>query len=235
MFKSRYSRLLTSTALFSTLLLANAAKAQNVTPDLPIPTPPDATIQLEIDARQEDLLGLAKSLINGLQKAAASHPEGTAALTTGTASNEAAFFKNLLTQDFSKVLKDVNHIHVVAYTTNPSTPLDLQSFYEFPWAQTGGRRLAWVNAGPGQRLLIVGFSAPRGFAAVVQMPGQIVAVRADGYPDLEALSPILMTAFMYGTRSVVQTPATIEARPMPPATAVRPPVKPAARVAPKRR
>lgn len=202
MTSSHRFRLSASAAVLSALLLVPAARAQETNPDLPIPLPPGATVQFEVDARQEDLLGMAKSLVNGLQKSMEGQPKPGAALTASPASGEAAFFQQLLSQDFSKVLKDVNHVHIVGFAAKAGEPLDVDAFYESPWIQAGGRRLAWVNGGPGQRLLIVGFNAPRGFAAVLQSSEKTFAVRADGYPDLEALAPILMAMVRMGAPMV---------------------------------
>ena len=39
------------------------------------------------------------------------------------------------------------------------------------------------------RVLMVGFSQPHGYALVVQAPGALVAMRADGYPNPEGHRP----------------------------------------------
>ena len=115
--------------------------------------------------------------------------------------------------DLGLLLKDVNHVHMVVMEvpTGPvhaamrRTPGDLaspalsaaalqdlpkmMSFYESSFVGEGGHRILWADADEDGRVLMVGFS--RGYAVVVQTPGILVAMRADGYPDPEGEGPLL--------------------------------------------
>ena len=115
--------------------------------------------------------------------------------------------------DLGLLLKDVNHVHMVVMEvpSGPArpalrrTPGDLASpalpgaalqdlpkmlsFYETTFVGQGGHRILWADADADGRVLMVGFS--RGYALVVQTPGILVALRADGYPDPEGEGPLL--------------------------------------------
>ena len=118
--------------------------------------------------------------------------------------------------DLGLLLKDVNHVHMVYLelptgpTQHPAlhrTPGDLaspalpaaalqdlpkmMSFYELSFVGEGGHRILWADDDADARVLMVGFSRPSGYALVVQAPGALVALRADGYPNPEGTGPLL--------------------------------------------
>ena len=117
--------------------------------------------------------------------------------------------------DLGLLLKDVNHVHLVVMEVPPGlphpalhrTPGDLASpgltaaapqdrsqmmrFYEASFVGEGGHRILWADGDESARVLMVGFSRPQGYALVVQAPGAVVALRADGYPDPESIGPLL--------------------------------------------
>lgn len=158
------------------------------TPALPIPLPPGAAVQMELDSRDQDLLGMVKSLLTG-----AAAPAGAA---TAKASADANPFLSLLSDgQLTALLKDIHHLHVLSFkpadaAASPATPpADMLAFYETPFEAEGGHRILYLN-GP-QKVVMVGFDQPRGFAAAVQSSGSVFVVRADGYPDMTVVGSLL--------------------------------------------
>ncbi|MGI4788226.1 MAG: hypothetical protein ACRYFS_05185 [Janthinobacterium lividum] len=126
----RYSSLLTCFALTtSALFSAFPAFAQQPTPPstvvpapvsdttpLVIPPPPGGKLRVEMDARSEDLLGMAKSFLKGIGET------GTPilGLTPGQTATSPAQAQNPVAQaiasgDLAAMLKDVNHVHIAVY------------------------------------------------------------------------------------------------------------------------
>lgn len=193
------------TALILPLLLglaaATPAAAQApATPPataLPIPLPTGAAVQMELDGRDADLLGMVKGLLAGT----AAPKTGAGAQRIVGGSPALSFLGN---GQLTLLLKDIHHLHVVSFkpadppaVTVPANaaappPPDFLAFYEKPFEAEGGHRLLYLNSGSSP-VMTVGFDQPRGFAAVFQSSGMVYVVRADGYPDMTVLGGLLRT------------------------------------------
>ena len=164
---------------------------------LPIPLPPGAAVQMELDGRDADLLGMVKGLLAGT----ATPKTRAGAQGTVGGSPALSFLGN---GQLTLLLKDIHHLHVVSFkpadppaVTFPASatappPTDFLAFYEKPFEAEGGHRLLYLNSGSSP-VVTVGFDQPRGFAAVFQSSGMVYVVRADGYPDMTVLGGLLRT------------------------------------------
>ncbi len=178
---------------------------------LAIPMPAGATVQVEMDVHDDDLLGVYKSFLKGIGQAMQAMPvyPETAARTGVGSTQMAAILNNA---DLSDVLKGTTHIHLivlkvpgaspfaptlstkpskhpVAPVVPPATP-DQTAFYETAFGAEGGHRIIYTNIDP-LHLSMVSFGHTRGYAIMVQVPGTIAVMRADGYPDLSKLSALV--------------------------------------------
>jgi len=110
-------------------LLAGPVRAQEQNQTLPIPVPPNARINVEVDAQHDDLLGVVKSLLKGFNgqtlRAMMEGPQGAGGPSAGgpgmagtpaPGSGEATFARMLADVNLAEVLKDINHLHLVMYT-----------------------------------------------------------------------------------------------------------------------
>ena len=187
---------------------------------LSVAMPPQARLRLDVDARDEDILGVVKSLLRGFKgqslKAMLSAPNAASAPTpaNGAASSNAsvdtfqtAALQLLSEADLETVLRDVKHLRIVFFevpysrrpyrsgnasqsASRPATQ-SVVSFYEQAYiTREGGHRIARMDFDDVQ-MLTVGFPQ-RGFAMVFQAPGMGFVVRADGYPNLESVGPLAM-------------------------------------------
>jgi len=177
---------------------------------LVIPAPSGLTLQVEMDLHDDDLLGVFKSLLRGVGQAANSAQSAAnakpASAKTARDTDIAAILSNA---DLSDVLKDVTHIHFALYgpptartmgvvkpsvkagaaVPAPNMSADSTAFYETAFASEGGRRVIFVNSEP-VHVLMTSFGKGRGFAFLVQSPGSVGVLRADGYPDLSKLAAL---------------------------------------------
>ncbi len=193
---------------------------------LTIPLPPGATIQIEMDIHDDDLLGVYKSFLKGVGQAAQSMPlyPDTYARTGVSSAQMASIISNA---DLSDVLKGTTHIHFVLLqvpgaslfsppmprvihrghpylpAAPPTTP-DQTSFYETAFGTEGGHRILYTNIDP-VHMLMVSFGHTRGYAFMVQLPGTIAVMRADGYPDLSKLSALMTQVSAAAARAAMQT------------------------------
>ena len=177
-----------------------AAPANQAAPTpLPISTPEGAQVLAELDGREGDVLGALKSFLSGVAGG-------------GRAGGGGNPFLGVVTDEqLTALLKNVHHLHALVFATAPGG--DLLPFYEKPFQGEGGHRVAWVGAPGGPRVLLEGFDPAPGFAAVVQMPGEAVVVRADGYPDMQVLGKLVRT-FADAQSHSMASPA-VEASPAP--------------------
>ncbi len=153
---------------------------------LPIPLPPGVAVQMELDGKDADLIGMVKSLLAGAATPKTGAREDAAA---GGAGNP------LVT-----LLGDGQLTALL--------PTDFLAFYEKPFVAEGGHRLLYLSSGT--PVVTVGFDQPRGFAAVVQSGSMVYVVRADGYPDMAVVGNLLRT---FG--SAIPTPNLPTAVPAP--------------------
>lgn len=195
------------------------------TPILSVAMPPNARLRFDLDAQDEDVLGLVKSLLRGFNgqslkglldsmnssTASLNANDGAMPSTPATGSStiiDKATIQMLADADLGSLLRDVSHLRVVYFevpisrrTTSssgstPANALGVVSFYQQKYINgEGGRRIARADFDEAQ-MLTVGFPG-RGFAVVLQYPGAGIVVRADGYPNLESVGPIAMAAFLH--------------------------------------
>jgi hypothetical protein len=203
------------------LMAASAARAQGPAAPpyrpLPIPLPDQAKVTMEIDAHQEDLLGVAKSLLKGLNLPALMQmmqgmapgmglpdiqPNGAplpGAEEGAHGPGAVAGIKPIYAPNFADLLKGINQVHMVVFKPANKDPEQIIKFYEMPFQEQGGRRVLWFNQGANQ-VLMMGFREPRGFALIMPMGEEVTVIRADGYPDLEGVgSFVTMLATMVGS------------------------------------
>ena len=173
-----------------------------------------------MDARDADILGVFKSLLQGMS-------EGTVGAVKALKPADAARLnEEMSSANLADVLKNVTHIHfellelsstptggvkkiTTAFATQPSAMqlVDTDSsgndevpFYETAFNSEGGHRILFTDFDE-FHMLMTGFDQPHGYALVVDFPGMVAILRSDGYPDLEKLSslgPIIADAFQTG-------------------------------------
>ena len=165
-------------------------RTANAVPSTPLPIsiPPGVAVQTEMDGKDTDLLGMVKGLLAG-----AATPKRGAGADAAASSNP--FLALLGDGQLTALLKDIHHLHVVAFrppaAVAGNAPTDYLAFYEKPLEAEGGHRLLYLTQGT--PVVTVGFDQPRGFAAVVQSGDTVYVVRADGYPDMAVVGSLLRT------------------------------------------
>ena len=185
---------------------------------LVIPPPPGGKLRVEMDARSEDLLGMAKSFLKGIGETGQ-----PVYLTSGRAASPPNPVADAIANgDLAAMLKDVNHVHIAVYeipaaagaspvllimpaqhglkkslvtaAPAPAAPavaaFDSNSFYESAFAAEGAHRLLYTDA-DAYKLVMVGFPNRQGFAFAASGGGYVVVERSDGYPDLEVLTAFI--------------------------------------------
>jgi hypothetical protein len=207
-------------ALALCLLAPGSARAQTPVPPyrpLPIPLPDQAQVSVEIDAHHDDLLGVAKSMLKGLNLPALMQmmqgmapgmgfpdirPNGAPAPdgAEGQAGPGAPGMVLPAAPNFADLFKGIHQMHLVVFKPANKDPEQIIKFYEAPFQEQGGRRILWINQGA-NKVLMMGFSEPRrGFALIMPMGEEVAVVRADGYPDLEGVgSFVTMFATLVGS------------------------------------
>ena len=176
------------------------ARAQSPISPLPIPVPPGAVVQMEMDGQDADLLGMVKSLLAGAATPKSGTKPGHAARPEAAADAN-PFLSFLGDGQLTALFKDIHHLHVLSFkpadppaadAAAPAVqPTDFLAFYEKPFEAEGGHRLLYFSGST--PVVTVGFDQPRGFAAVVQSSGTVYVVRADGYPDMTVVGGLLRT------------------------------------------
>ncbi len=186
---------------------------------LSIPLPPNARLRIDLDAQDEDVLGVAKSLLRGFNgtnlnsvvNAWKSSKSGTSqtqpsspASTSGEELNTVAALSMLSDADLETMLEGVHHLRVVVFETprnngnqsvsNASASSVFGYYSQAYLTREGGRRVLRADFDEVQ-MLGVGFR-DRGFATVFQAPGFGMVVRADGYPNMESVGPLALAAFL---------------------------------------
>lgn len=180
---------------------------------LSVSLPPNARLRLDLDARNEDVLGVVKSFLDGVNgyeldriMPSASAPGAT---VPGSGSETKAFpnveklgmLKVLSDVDMSTLLQDVHHIRVVAFQMpyrygvrqSVKEQQAVIRYYEQAYVtREGGRRIAIADLDDTQ-LLTIGFPGG-GFALVMQIQNAGLVVRSDGYPNLDSLGKIVLAA-----------------------------------------
>jgi hypothetical protein len=181
---------------------------------LSVPLPPNARLRFDLDAQDEDVLGVTKSLLRGFNGFSVKEilgltgsiggPQKT--LPTGPTSdlNTAASLAMVSDADLKTMLEDVHHLRVVFFETPRSysnrnkmvaTSQSVFSYYRAAYlTREGGRQVLRADFDDVQ-MLGVGFPN-RGFALVLQGPGMGAVLRCDGYPNLESVGPLAMAAFL---------------------------------------
>ena len=170
------------------------------TSPLSIPLPSGAAVQIEMDGKDTDLLGMVKGLLAG-----AVTPKTGAGVDSAAGGAGNPLVSLLGDGQLTTLLKDIHHLHIVSFrpadvpfpvsTVRAAAPAlpptDFLAFYEKPFVAEGGHRLLYLSGGTS--VVTVGFEQPRGFAAVIQSGGTVTVVRADGYPDMTVVGSLLRT------------------------------------------
>jgi hypothetical protein len=168
---------------------------------------------LDVDARDAELLGVVKSLLqgfegSGLNSVVDSFNKPVASPTTVAGPTDItalAALKMLSNADLSTFLQGVHHLRVVAFET-PSrpgpaktaiAPPSIIAYYEDKYVNGEGAHRTMRADFDDIQMMIVSFPE-KGFAAIFQAPGMGIVVRSDGYPNLSSIGP-LVTAFLIRT------------------------------------
>lgn len=160
--------------------------------DLNIPECPVGTLRIEVDARDEDVLGVLKSFISGVNSRLstlkdslpANDPRMTMIMSVAT--------------ELPNAVKNIHHIHGVIYSLEgmSSSGKDLIGAYDKAFITENGHRIAYANMDT-NRFEMIGFSKSGGFAIAFQAPGMIAVLRADGYPDASVIGSVSTMAAMW--------------------------------------
>src|SRR5439155_22305423 len=183
------------------LMAAPGARAQarpQPARPLAIPVPGEAKVRMEMDARDDDLLGMVKSLLKGLKLAALAgalqqgQPAGAPGRVlpplpptheptpeNGAQPGSAApgssvgvdLTPSLARIDFADVFKNIHQMHLVVFTPAEGADVDeIIQVYEKPFAAEGGHRSLWIDADD-TKVLLMSFPRPRGGMAAVLCSG----------------------------------------------------------------
>ncbi len=191
---------------------------------LPIPMPAGATVQVEMDVHDDDLLGVYKSFLRGIGQAAQTMPLYPEAAHTSVSNAQMSAIIN--STDLSDVLKGTTHVHLLVMQVPGASPFaapmpvktlkhkaavrvpaalsDQTAFYETAFGAEGGHRILYTNVDP-LHLTMVSFGHTRGYAVMVQVPGTIAVMRADGYPDLSKLSALVTQVSAAAAKAVLDS------------------------------
>lgn len=192
------SRLSLVAALAAFALLPNPTQAQARRETLPIPLPPGATVQIELDGRDNDVLGMVKDLISSVHVGPdADAPNGTATTAPAVVVTRPGPPALLSDGQIASLLQNIHHLHLVSFAPPPARPgqrkgdaaFDGLAFYDKPFQAQGGHRTLFYGNGP--RVALYDFDLTHSFAAVVDTGGVVYALRADGYPNMAVLGKIL--------------------------------------------
>ena len=183
--------------------------------DLPITAPPNSTVQVDMDVRDDDLLGVFKSMLKGVseggQAAVAAQSPSAVPVRSGSYADMGRQVAGMVSRaDLGDILKDVTHVRFLVYQLKPSADAapvravtgkkpvsfdpppaspDLTPQYETAFAAEGGHRILYVNSAP-VHVVMTSFGHAHGSALVVQGPGTLAVMRVNGYPDLSKLSAL---------------------------------------------
>jgi hypothetical protein len=184
-----------------------AAPAPSV---LSIALPPQSRLRLDLDARDQELLGVVKSFAAGFDGSSlynlgvgqGNTTAATALPRSGRDWNSEAVVQLLSDVNFKSLLENIQHMRMVVFETPRSnmsaaraTANSVIGFYEDAYiTREGGRRIARMDMDDVQ-VLTVGF--PKGgFGLVIQAPSMGVVVRSDGYPNLQSVGPLAMAMLL---------------------------------------
>lgn len=194
---------------------APAPMADPAYPVLSIGLPPQARLRIDIDARDKELLGVVKSLLEGFEGSNLSSvlkaPVATDAANAGTPTpgnsspsrnlDGAAVIQLLSDVDLGSVLKNVTHLRAVAFETPRATLAatrripSVLDYYEKAYIGTeGGHRIMRADFDEVQAMVV---SFPQGgFAMIFQAPEFGMVLRSDGYPNLKSVGPLVTAMFL---------------------------------------
>lgn len=205
------------------LMAAPGARAQprpQPARPLAIPIPGEAKVRMEMDARDDDLLGMVKSFLKGLNLSAMAgalqqgeapsppgpvlppvppavgQPPAAGAPSGGMPGGMPAMAQALTNVNLADMLKNIHQMHLVVFAPAEGADVDeIIQFYEKPFAAEGGHRSLWIDADD-TKILLMSFPRPRGGMAAVLCSGGdgdkiAIVLRADGYPDLEPVGPMV--------------------------------------------
>ncbi len=183
---------------------------------LSVPLVPNARLRVDLDAQDEDVLGVTKSFLRGFNGSTLKplvQSLGTDRSPSGPVPNASttAALSMLSDADLATLLENIHHLRIVAFETprnfgsqsaRTAGSQAVMSYYSQAYlTREGGRRVLRADFDEVQ-MLGVGFPN-RGFAFVIQGPGFGAVMRADGYPNMESVGPVAMAMALYlGARDV---------------------------------
>lgn len=183
---------------------------------LSVPLVPNARLRVDLDAQDEDVLGVTKSFLRGFNGSSLKplvQSLGANRSSTGPVldAGNAAALAMLSDADLQTLLENIHHLRIVAFETprsfnsrgaNIAQSQSVFNYYSQAYlSREGGRRVLRADFDEVQ-MLGVAFR-DRGFAFVIQGPGFGTVVRADGYPNMESVGPFAMAiALSLGARNV---------------------------------
>ncbi|RYG66312.1 hypothetical protein EON80_15680 [bacterium] len=201
----------TTTAAEPVMAPIAAAPASSL---LSISLPPNSKLRFDLDARDKELLGVVKSLLEGFNGDGLYNilkPKFERITPTGEATTASkapddikttAMVQMLADVDLETMLEDVNHIRVVAFETPRAADrakamaaaAGTLKYYEDAYiTREGGRRILRADFDDMQ---VLGVSFPKGGFGLVFSgagyygPGMGVVIRSDGYPNLKSVGPL---------------------------------------------
>ncbi|HEX8235974.1 MAG TPA: hypothetical protein VF600_08455 [Abditibacteriaceae bacterium] len=204
----------------------SAAQTSSVVPAptaaiLSIPLPPNARLRLDVDARDEDVLGVVKSFLRGfkgnslkdvLDSMNRVHTPANGDNTSAGAPADiqtSAALRMLSDADLETILRNVKQLRFVVFeTANPyrsgnnssyqssraratQAAQSVLAYYENAYLTREGGRRIARGDFDETQMMVVGFPG-RGFAVLFQTPGLGVVIRGDGYPNFEGVGPLVM-------------------------------------------
>lgn len=177
------------TALLLWGALIGLALCQDPPSKLPIWTPKDASVDFEVDAPGSELMPLIRHYL--------SSDTDHANITVKTGAGDV----KLKASDVENILKQIQELHVVAYSGSKETnPI---GHHETDLAAEGMRKVARI--GGSQEVLVMVRRRSRGqYAFVLKKGGHVTVVRTEGVPDLGELTQVLLEGVASVAQSAIQ-------------------------------
>lgn len=204
-----------------TTLLAAAIFAPPLSPDplvpLPIAVPADATTSFELDATEEDLLGLLRGLVESAPGTRLSDVPGFKDLRTPMGALPVTVFSTL-DASLARVLRPLKRLRIVTFASD-----DGPEPIEQGWRNEGARILLKMESpmrtGPDSAPITI-YRVQGGIAAAFVSGGSVTAFRTVGVPDMTEVGRVIRRVlFAFGT---ADKPAPVPSTPAPKRPAAKP-------------
>ncbi len=163
----------------ATATVAYAKPPRAVADPMAIAVPPKAVIAFEVDARDSDLLGLLKNMVEEFARSPMA---------------KAGSMPSSLPLDVTKLgalLKDVHRVHIVNYLSSEPAITPNKLTHEDDFKLLGLKRMLYIPTGSG---FVLAMGKGRGGMALVVAEGaKVTVVRTDGPLDLPMLGKVAAT------------------------------------------